>query len=1048
MKCPSGARIEASAASGNLPLQCTAGSNRKERKPRFLHMFSGPSGRKDGLASSLNSLGCDCEEWDIVNGEAYDLADDATYQLLKQRISQGEFDGGLLGPPCHTVSNARRDSDGGPRPLRLSGDRDIYGRPGLSPEEKEDVRMGTLLALRAADTFMIFYELGKPVILEQPSRPEHGDAISMLNLPEFKRILKLGGVQHSKVAQCNYGAASEKPTSLMHFMVSFGDALSSCRHSKRWWRLPSTGAWMQAAHPPLSGKELYIPADQWRSSMMLSSEARRAKFRFAPYLTKAAAAYPGGLNEYFAHKLKGAHDNQPVEAKPWKLTGRWKNVLVRNEPDLQPSSEIKGSGVVPIISWTPALRGKQGQDDDESADVHLGGMRHPRRAMETIEGYDRIGKSIYHTLDRCLDSHPDLQRQCLEAIGSDDSAKTPNLEHIDEIRRELEALLDLDRQKPLERGLEYGMLGSWGRIAGDPDADFIEGWLRDGSPAGITDHVEDPGIFPQDDVRQGDDEGQSYFHDPAGHENYKSVEGDPMAVPEIQRLIDTGYVKVFDDLEACQEWLGGPPLTSKLAMVTKTRPDGAIKRRLIQYCRESGANLLARKGGRVQLPRPTDLVDDSLYLLSRSKGEEVEALVLDFKDWFYSVPLQHEERRYFTTAYREKAGGPLRYIVFLTQTQGGKNAPIVCGRVAVLIGRLSQSLFRADRARLQVYVDDPCFLMAGSQGQRDRMASILICLWMSLRIPLAFAQASRGADFTWIGVHYHIKADLDGKVTVTGKSELMQEILEATMAHQKVNVISVRDLQKYVGKANYVAGVVDTWRPFLTDLWAVINSCGPDSRPPNCVWTRQWAHVTAWFLAFYKGEAGTLIREYRVSHYFGRAIKMKIVTDASPWGIGGFLAMNNTPVAYFSDALCDFDLKLAEAERGSPGQQVWESLALLVALRLWSSQWVKRGVELHLGSGSVSALSLLIKLHAKPKAKGLGRIARELALDFSRCSYRPRWHEHIPGVSNIVSDILSRRFQPGKTFKLPTVLQQATEVKVPPRDHHFLLCESAACKAD
>ena len=322
-------------------------------------------------------------------------------------------------------------------------------------------------------------------------------------------------------------------------------------------------------------------------------------------------------------------------------------------------------------------------------------------------------------------------------------------------------------------------------------------------------------------------------------------------------------------------------------------------------------------------------------------------------------------------------------------------------------------------------------------------------MWSALRIPLAFGKAARGNDFTWIGVRYCILAGKDGKVTVTGKAELMEEILEATLAHQRTNVVSVRDLQKYVGKANYVAGVVDTWRPFLTDLWAVINSCGPDARPPNCVWTRQWAHVTAWIIAFYQGEAGALVREYRVSHYFGKSIKVRIVTDASPWGIGGYLAMNNTPIAYFSDELCGFDLQLANAALGSPdGQQVWESLALLVALRIWRSYWVRRGVELHIGSDSVSALSLLMKLRAKPKAKGLGRIARELALDFSRCSYRPRWHEHIPGVSNVVSDKLSRRFQPGKSFVLPEVLKHATEAKVPIRNENFFQCESAASTAE
>ena len=178
-------------------------------RPRFLHLFSGPAGRSDGLAAALKRLGCECEDWDIVNGSVYDLADDATFRQLRARVQRGEFDGGLLGPPCHTFSNARKENDGGPRPLRLPGDRDIYGRPGLTPEEKEDVRLGTLLALRAADIFLCFYKLKKPVILEQPAQQNEESAVSMLNLPEFKRILGLQGVKHVKVAQCNYGAATD-----------------------------------------------------------------------------------------------------------------------------------------------------------------------------------------------------------------------------------------------------------------------------------------------------------------------------------------------------------------------------------------------------------------------------------------------------------------------------------------------------------------------------------------------------------------------------------------------------------------------------------------------------------------------------------------------------------------------------------------------------------------------------------------------------------------------------------------------------------------------
>ena len=34
----------------------------------FLHLFSGPADRPDGLAAYIRRAGRDCEEWDIVNG--------------------------------------------------------------------------------------------------------------------------------------------------------------------------------------------------------------------------------------------------------------------------------------------------------------------------------------------------------------------------------------------------------------------------------------------------------------------------------------------------------------------------------------------------------------------------------------------------------------------------------------------------------------------------------------------------------------------------------------------------------------------------------------------------------------------------------------------------------------------------------------------------------------------------------------------------------------------------------------------------------------------
>ena len=102
MKCPERTLKEApseACAEASADVGCASA---RPGRPRFLHMFSGPAGRSDGLASALRLLGCDCEDWDIENGDDYDLADDAAYRKLRSRVIQGEFDGGMLGPPCHT----------------------------------------------------------------------------------------------------------------------------------------------------------------------------------------------------------------------------------------------------------------------------------------------------------------------------------------------------------------------------------------------------------------------------------------------------------------------------------------------------------------------------------------------------------------------------------------------------------------------------------------------------------------------------------------------------------------------------------------------------------------------------------------------------------------------------------------------------------------------------------------------------------------------------------------------------------------------------------
>ena len=84
------------------------------------------------------------------------------------------------------------------------------------------------------------------------------------------------------------------------------------------------------------------------------------------------------------------------------------------------------------------------------------------------------------------------------------------------------------------------------------------------------------------------------------------------------------------------------------------------------------------------------------------------------------------------------------------------------------------------------------------------------------------------------------------------------------------------------------------------------------------------------------GHTGSIIRRFDVDTHFRRGDRTCIVTDAAPWGLGGVLVINDQPVEYFSDGVCDNDrtvLSLHDAEP-SACQQALEALAMLVALRV------------------------------------------------------------------------------------------------------------------
>ena len=164
----------------------------------------------------------------------------------------------------------------------------------------------------------------------------------------------------------------------------------------------------------------------------------------------------------------------------------------------------------------------------------------------------------------------------------------------------------------------------------------------------------------------------------------------------------------------------------------------------------------------------------------------------------------------------------------------------------------------------------------------------------------------------------------------------------------------------------------------------------------------------------------------------GEGEQVEIVVDASPTDLGGVLVEAGAITEYFDDLITEDDQQRLRATAGdSTGQQVWEALAVLCALRLWSDRWREKRVQLRVTGDSVSALILVVKM--KARGEGTSLIARELALDVAESLYEPSVCTHIPGIANVLADFLSQRRHKA-VEGLPSPLRSARRRQLPHRN--------------
>ena len=167
--------------------------------------------------------------YDILDGPECYLAYAAVCDELLHKVAAGEYAACIACPMCSTFSKllnlpgtpALRDASGPGR----------YGKKGLTPAQKEKVRLHTLVAVRVAQVLTLLTVRMLPWIFEAPHAIEK--QVSVLNLDGYTEPPSRPDVVKIIGAQCPFGVVSSKPTAWAHHRAVLSGMPMTCPHAKK-----------------------------------------------------------------------------------------------------------------------------------------------------------------------------------------------------------------------------------------------------------------------------------------------------------------------------------------------------------------------------------------------------------------------------------------------------------------------------------------------------------------------------------------------------------------------------------------------------------------------------------------------------------------------------------------------------------------------------------------------------------------------------------------------------------------------------------------------
>ena len=1008
----------------------------QERTFLFVHHFSGKVDRlSKAVEEECEKLGIKvhAESADLENG--VDLATTTPYAGHLEYARQGRIDGFHAGFPCNTYTKLRwRPAKDMPGPLRSKSF--PYGFPDLSEAKKKECDQGTLFMARSANVVRAMYEADREVkvpsfaTLENPPPSHHEEHISAWHMPELVKLLEdIPEWQSAYFHTCGFeeelevGARHFKPQLMGGTLPGLQTLRRGCPCGER-------------PHEPIVGKEKSKKSAEYPKALCREYGKLAAKhfMRIAKseFLEGRAKVVEGSISKLRAKRTRLEEETEVVEKKT---------------KEIQETEDYKRAMLAASSSSTSSLVWKEGKGkfgmmkempkkaEMPPALVHIGGMRDPHKAALGLPTLQNLGQKIWRTWEAFVARHPSAL-EIAETYGTKECKANETL--VKEWNSELRGILELTEAPSVilkakdeyRTPIDTELLGRWVDRAGDPET-AVPRWLVEGAPLGIEIPIETCGIFPKMEEQEKIyvstwDSDAALEKDIKNYVSFEEAIAD--AKIEIERYKDLKFLKKLDR-EANKDMLKGGTV-SKLGLIVKVKDSGETKRRVIIDLRRSGGNSKSSLPEKLILPRPVDATRMMKSIREKENLAEkkdptwsTELAVVDISDAFTVLPVAEVERKHcLTPGIEENVIYQFQALLF-----GFKVAPLLYSRFAALVARLLAGMITLEKGGHQVYLDDSLWMLQGSLKKRSTTLAAILMTMLALGAKLSLGKGCRSRSVDWIGVKFTL---VDEDTAVLSLPErFLEEMGQLLSSWEGKGYAATKELRKAAGKAAWLAGILPRAKWVTAVLYSVLTqtlkeeaeTSGGRRERKGLFAVKRLELARLWMIQFLAVAKERPTR--RIDLRPKTSVEVRLMTDASPEGLGGALAINERIIEVFSCAVTKETTDALIVEyMSSASQAVLETLAILVALRKWINKFKGYKIEIAVQSDSTAALAVSQKLAGRSNSPGLNFLGAELGLCLEETAVEGMRAIHIPGKANLEPDYLSRPSS-WKTTKLPEGLE-------------------------